>query len=151
MLIAKIYRRHPKTVLPTATIQDVVKRMLKDSTNGYIVTDKHKHVLGVIALQDIAAAIVPREFRHNLGMAKAMYVQGFFHELCHDLKHQPVSSIMRKNFTSVDLNTNIMAVLTDFLENDLYIVPVINNKKLIGIVTRSEVKHALATGLGLTP
>jgi predicted transcriptional regulator len=57
---------------------------------------------------------------------------------------------MRKNFESVSLEDHILSVTAEFLRGDLYIVPVIENKELIGVVTRSEIKRALAIGMNIT-
>lgn len=150
MLIQDLYHRSPRTIAPTVKIGLVVKKLLDQEHNGFIVVDKEKHVLGVLSLQDIAAAAIPDEFRNNIGMAKAMYTRGFFHEMCKELKERTAADLMRKNFVSVKLTDNIMAVIADFLENDLYVVPVIKDKKLVGVVTRTEVKKALGEGMGLT-
>lgn len=147
MLISEVYRRRPKTVSPEDSIVSVIRRMEKADVNGFVVVDDHKKVVGVISLQDIAGAIVPSEFKDNPGMAMAMYKEHFFHDLCHELEQVPVKKIMRKKFLSVNLETNILAVLADFLVGDLYIVPVIEAGKLIGIVTRSEIKDAIQSGM----
>lgn len=148
MLIREVYRHRPKTVTPAMSIRDVLKRMLRQDVNGYIVV-KERRVVGVISLQDIAAMIVPEEFRENLGMAMALYKHGFFHDQCVEIGKRKVADIMRRTFLTVDLHTNMMAVMTDFLNNDLYIVPVVEKGRLIGVVTRSEVKRAIATGMRL--
>ncbi len=147
MLISDIYKSRPKTVSPDDTIVSVVKRMEKDEVNGFVVIDDHKKVVGIISLQDIAGALVPKEFKDNPNMALAMYKEHFFHDLCHGLEQQPVKKIMRKKFLMANLETNILAVLADFLMGDLYIVPVVEKGKLIGIVTRSEIKAAIQTGM----
>lgn len=148
MLITDVYHHKPKVIVPTDTIRDALQKMLEEDVNGFVVVDRQK-VVGILSLQDIAAATVPEEFQHNIGIARAMYVQGFFHETCQAIQDKPVSEIMRKKFVAVDLETNILSVMADFLENDLYIVPVIERKKLIGIITRTEVKKALAKGMNL--
>lgn len=149
MLISEIYRRHPKTITPDTTVARAVALMLKFDVNGFVVVHDTGNVVGVLAIQDIAAATIPRQFRENLGMAAAMYRKGFFREVCQELRAQPVKSIMRRNFIKVNLHANIMAITADFLKNDLYIVPVIENGKLTGIVTRTEIKHALAVAMGI--
>jgi predicted transcriptional regulator len=55
---------------------------------------------------------------------------------------------MRKDFISVNLKANILTVLADFLQNDLYIIPVIEQDHLIGVLTRTEVRKAIASGIG---
>jgi predicted transcriptional regulator len=147
MLIADIYRPHPKTFSYTATVFAALQELDKDEVNALIILDGKKKVVGVLSLQDVAAATVPRQFRKNVGMAAAMYKRGFFTDMCQDLKDVPVSAVMRKEFMVVSLHDNIMAITADFLKNDLYIVPVIEKGELIGVVTRSEIKKALLYGM----
>ena len=149
MLIADLYHSKVKTILPNTTVQESLKRMMDEQINAFIVVDANEHVVGILSLQDIAAATVPEEFQHNSGMAKAMYVQGFFHQICQNLKDRPISEVMRKKFITVDLQTNILAIMSDFLEHDLYVVPVMDGDKLLGVITRTEVKRALAKGMHL--
>lgn len=125
-----------------------MQELIKDEINGLIVVQDDT-VKGVISLQDIAAATVPAQFRDNIHMAAAMYRRGFFSENAQAIKNKPVTEIMRKNFVAVSLHDNIMAITADFLKNDLYIVPVIEQGKLIGIITRTEIKKALAYGMRL--
>ena len=149
MLISEIYHRHPKTITSETTIARAIKLMLDLDVNGFVVVNDSGNVVGVLAIQDIAGATIPRQFRENLGMAAAMYRKGFFHEMCQELRAKPVTTVMRRNFVKVNLHTNIMAVTADFLKNDLYIVPVIEHGKLAGIVTRTEIKHALAVAMDI--
>lgn len=147
MLISELYKKHAITILETASVLDALHILLKKKINGLIVLNEKEEVAGVLAIQDIAAATVPRQFRHNIQMAAAMYRPGFFSENCEELKNKPVSLVMRKKFTVTTLNDNIMAVAADFLKNDLYIVPVVEKGELLGVVTRSEIKKALAYGM----
>jgi len=147
VLVSEIYHKQPKTLALSATVLEAVQELLKDEINGFIIIDEREKVLGVLSLQDIAAATVPPQFRKNTRMAAAMYRPGFFTDMCQQLKNTSISSLMRKDFTSVDLDDNIMAVTADFLKNDLYIVPVIEKGKLIGIITRTEIKKALLYGM----
>jgi len=147
MLISEIYHRDPKTLKATATIKQAIDELMHDEVNALVVVDDKQKVLGILSLQDIAAATVPLQFRKNVRMAAAMYRRGFFTEMCQQLKDQLVSRVMRKEFISVGLDDNIMAVTADFLKNDLYIVPVLEKGKLLGVITRTEIKKALLYGM----
>ena len=151
MLISEIYHTHPKTLMVNASVLEAVEELIKDEVNGLVVINDKKKVMGLLSLQDIAAATVPRQFRKNVRMAAAMYKPGFFTEMCQQIKDDPVSTVMRKEFITVDLDDNIMAVTADFLKNDLYIVPVIEKGQLLGVVTRSEIKKALHYGMRKLP
>jgi predicted transcriptional regulator len=147
MLISEIYHKHAKTLSASASVSEAVDELLRDEVNALVILSAKEKVVGVLSLQDIAAATLPRQFRKNVRMAAAMYKRGFFTEMCQLIKDEPVTSIMRKEFISVDLHDNIMAVIADFLKNDLYMVPVIDKGHLVGVVTRSEIKKALHYGM----
>jgi predicted transcriptional regulator len=143
VLISQIYHKNPKTLHSEATVVEAITKLRSDHVNGLIILNQDGKIAGVLSVQDIAAATVPRQFRKNVRMAAAMYIPGFFAEMCHSIKDKKVSKIMRRDFVSVSLSDNIMAVTADFLKNDLYIVPVIEKGELLGVVTRSEIKTAL--------
>ena len=149
MLISEIYHKNVITIDHRTTIIEALKTFIKKRINGLIVVDGNDHVVGVLSIQDIAAATIPSQFRQNIQMAAAMYRKGFFSENCQEIKDNSVKTIMRKNFTAVNMEDNIMAVTADFLKNDLYIVPVFKEGELVGVVTRSEIKKALAYGMKL--
>ncbi len=149
MLIQEIYRPASVTIQVNKTVSQALSLCLEKKVNALIVVNTAGKVVGVISVQDIAAATIPRQFRQNLGMAAAMYTRGFFHEMCREIAQKPVTAIMRRQFESVNLKDNIMSVTAEFLKNDLYIVPVIEKGELIGIVTRSQIKKAIAHGMGL--
>lgn len=149
MLIEDIYNREPRTVTSDVKVPKVIEMMFEYNINGFIVVNGKKAVKGIVSLQDIAAATVPEQFKENLSMAMAMYRRGFFNEMTEKLKDKTAGDIMRKNFILVSPQTNIMAVMADFLKNDLYIVPVVVKGELVGVITRTEIRQALATSFGL--
>ena len=149
MLIKDIYHSHIRTIRMDKTIKEAVAELISTKYNAFIVVDNDENVVGVLSLQDIAGATVPPEFKNNVTMASAMYRQGFFQETCREIENLLVKDIMRTNFVSVSLHDNIMAITADFLKNDLYVVPVIERGKLLGIITRSEIKHAIGVAMGI--
>lgn len=149
MLVKDIYHPHPQIINENLEVKDAVERLLKEEFNEFIVVNDLNKVVGILSLQDIAAVTVPQEFRNNINMAAAMYRQGFFNEICNEIKNKKIKEIMRTEFVKVALNDNIMMIAADFLKNDLYIIPVIEKDKLIGVVTRSEIKNAIAKSMGI--
>lgn len=149
MLIREIYHKKAETISQDISVAEALKELLRDKINGQIVLNSSGKVCGVLAIQDIAAHTIPRQFMHNVSMAAALYRRGFFSEMCAEIADKPVKDIMRRDFVTVDLDDNIMAVTADFLKNDLYIVPVMKGDEVIGVVTRSEIKKALAYGMSI--
>jgi predicted transcriptional regulator len=108
------------------------------------VIDDNDKVVGVLSVQDIAGSVIPKSFQENTSMASAMFKEGFFQEQCDTIKKKQVKDLMRTEFIRVTLESSLMEVCADFLKNDLYIVPVFDDKKhIIGIITRSEIKKIM--------
>lgn len=149
MLVSHILRHNPQTIHEDLTLSEALDLLMRMNSNSFIVTNAEKEVVGIFSTQDVAAALVPPEFKENVALASAMYREGFFHELCQQIKDKPVKEYMRKEFLTVKPDMHVMVVAADFLKNDLYIVPVLEGKKLVGIVTRSEIKKAIAEAMAI--
>lgn len=149
MLVADIYNTDIYPIQETMTIREALKFLMTKHFNGVLVVNEREKLVGVLSLQDIAAAIVPADFKENTFLAEAMYQPNFFKEEAEKIKDKKVKDIMRKDFITANIQTSIMTIAADFLKNDLYIIPVIEEEKVVGIVTRSEVKKALAKAMDI--
>ncbi len=144
MQIEKIIQKGIFTIKPGKTIKDALIEMENRNVSALPVVNNSGNILGIISVQDIAAACVPEEFKDNPAISVAMEKPGFFTESCQMVGGKKVSEIMRKDFLKVTNKSTVMAVMTDFLNNDLYHVPVVDeNDKLIAIIGRNDIKKAL--------
>jgi predicted transcriptional regulator len=144
MLIKQIYhKKNPIAIHQNSSINDALNILADKAINGLVVKDDAEKVVGVISIQDIAAATVPHQFQENVQMAGAMLKEGFFLEMVKDIAKWPVSKIMRSDFIRVTPEDHVIEVMADFLHNDLYIIPIFDNGDILGIITRSEIKEAL--------
>lgn len=142
MKVSAIYQANPLTIGEDATIYEAIQMMVEKKVNSLSVTNEAHHLVGIISLQDIAAATVPLEFQDNPDMAAALYKPHFFEEACQAIQNDAVKSIMRTNFITATPDTNVMEITADFLQGDLYVVPVVENNKIVGVITRSAIKKA---------
>lgn len=147
MKIRNIYNKEHFSVELGTSIKEALRMLVKDEVNGLLIINSDKQLVGVLSLQDIAAAIIPFEMKEHLNLASSMYKTSFFSEQCDKIKHKKVEEIMRTNLIKVSPESNIMEIVADFLKNDLYIVPVYENEQLVGVITRTEIKKALADAM----
>lgn len=152
MLVKDIYKKDPGEINENDTIHDAVKYLLDKAFNGSLVFNNNGDIVGVISLQDVLSVIVPSEFAENLNLADALYQQESFNKFCQSAKNTKVKEIMEKNFFSVSPDTSVMKVAADLLKHNLYSVPipVMENGKVVGVITRSEIKNALARGMEIS-
>ena len=149
MIIEQIYNRHITPVHDNITIKEALELFIVKDLNSVLVLNKHDKLIGILSLQDMAAAIVPAEMRDNPSLVEAMYKPNFFHEMSEAIKDKSIKDFMRTKFICVTPQTNVMAAAADFFVNDLYIIPVCENEKLVGIVTRSDIRQAFALAMGI--
>lgn len=144
MTIHTLYRKNPHTIRESASISEVISELTKHSISSAIVTDAKGKVSGIISITDIVKEIVPEEFKENAEVAEAMYKQYFFNEACKAVLDKKASDVMRREFMVAAPDSHIMTIAADFLKNDLYIVPIVENDKLVGVITRTEMIMAIA-------
>jgi acetoin utilization protein AcuB len=145
--MSKLTYKRANTILEHSTVHEALKKMHQEDCNSLCVLSESGHLEGIITLQDIAGAAVPPEFVENSNMSEAMYKQGFFTEQCRNLAAKPIRSVMRKEFITVTPETHIMTIMADFLNNDLYNVPVVEDDQLVGVMTRTDIRDALLKGM----
>jgi CBS domain-containing protein len=149
MLVKDIYNKNSFSISDDFTVKQAVKTMVEKHFNGVLVSNEKGKLIGVLSMQDIIGAIVPVEMQEHANLAQALYRPGFFKEQADEIADKKVISFMRKTYFTVTRDTSIIEIAADFLHNDLYIVPVVENGELLGVVTRSELKKALAGALGI--
>ncbi|MGH7204139.1 MAG: CBS domain-containing protein [Candidatus Levyibacteriota bacterium] len=150
MLVKDIYNKDLVPVNEDITIHEALSLMIKNHFNGVVVLNKNKKLTGILLIQDIVSQIVPLEMIENVNLADALYKKHFFQDNCKAIKNKKVKKIMRKEIFTINLETSVMEVAAEFLHTDLYVFPVMENDEVIGIITRSEIKKALALGMEIT-
>lgn len=149
MSITYLYRPNPITIDQHASVRDALKLMIEKGSNGLLVTDQSTTLVGILSLQDIAGAIVPVEMQQNVTLAQAMFKEGFFEEQAKEIADKKVTEYMRKHYKSVTPHASIFEIAAEFLQNDLYIIPVVQEDKLVGVISRSEIKQVLALAMNI--
>lgn len=114
----EIMSKPVRTVGSKMTIKDAGKLMIRYGHTGLPVVDDDK-LVGMLSRRDVDKAI------H------------------HGLSHVPVKGFMSHNVVIVDLNKPVHEIQQILMEEGIGRVPVIENGKIVGIVTRTDVLSAL--------
>ena len=115
-VVRDIMRTAVNAVAGSATFGYVAELLLHDRTSGLPVVDGGGYLVGVISDYDCL-----KLYRDPT------------------LAEQPVSQFMAKDVVSVELDTPLLDVIKKFAMRRLHRLPVVNNGKLVGIVTRREI------------
>jgi len=106
------------------------RRMLDDNITRFVVSD-HEKYLGIVTQTDVAIAM--RKFRQAV---RDQYQD-------HRIRNMLVRDIMTSPLISVDLKAKPSEVIDLMLKKNFSSVPVMDNGKLIGIITRRSLVNAL--------
>jgi acetoin utilization protein AcuB len=127
MIVEEIMKMEIVTVTPTVSIAETMRLMETKKIRHIPVIDAEQQLVGIVTLSDIRDA-APSIFRAN--------------EHVEDMQN-PVDTIMKKDVITghpLDFVEEIAAV---FYEHKIGCLPITNDRKLVGIVTETDLLRTL--------
>lgn len=106
------------------------RRMLDEKITRFVVTDQGKYT-GIVTETDVAIAM--RKFREE---TRDQHQD-------HRIRNLLVKDIMSASLISVDISTKVSDVIDLMLNKNISSVPVMENGKLLGLITRKSLVNAL--------
>ena len=120
MIARDIMTSRVVTIDPEASAQDAAQLLYQNRISGLPVVDADGKIVGIITEADIISK-VNRE------------------GLC-------VADIMSHNIVAINEETPVSEIAALLTERKIKRVPVVQNGKLVGIVSRADIVHAVAQG-----
>src|SRR5437667_12223303 len=120
MIARDIMTSRVVTIDPEASAQDAAQLLYQNRISGLPVVDADGKIVGIITEADIISK-VNRE------------------GLC-------VADIMSHNIVAINEETPVSEIAALLTERKIKRVPVVQNGKLVGIVSRADIVHAVAEG-----
>ena len=108
------------TIHPDASIKEAIELLLTHDVSGLAVTDDDGHLVGIIT-----------EFA-LLAMAYD-----------HDMHRQTVERHMTRDVICADANATLNRVADQFILHRVRQLPVMRNERLVGMISRRDLLHAL--------
>ncbi|WP_026699946.1 CBS domain-containing protein [Salibacterium aidingense] len=108
-----------KTITPDISVEETKKRLIQYGHNGFPVVDENNELIGIISRRDIDKAV-----QHNLG-------------------HAPVKGYMSTNPVTVSKDTSFEDIQGIFIQHNIGRAPVLDDQKMIGIVSRTDIIEQL--------
>ncbi|MHB0777408.1 CBS domain-containing protein [Halomonas sp. WWR20] len=126
MTVGEIMSRDCYRVTGTTSVATLVTGLARHRLPGIPVVDERDHLVGFISEQDVLAKVLDSAY--------------------HDSRPALVHELMRHEVLTVTADKSIVDLAQEMLGNKPKVYPVVNNARLIGIVTRHDVLGALSSG-----
>lgn len=111
---------------------------------GLVVLNERGGMAGILTPLSIITALMD-------GASEGASDAPFFAGLCDRIKDLPVSDIMEHQPISVTLDASVSDVADLFLTHRFQRVPVVDGKKVVGIIYRSRLLFAITRSLEVAP
>ena len=126
MIIERRMTKNPVNIYPEASVVEASDLMKKEKVHRLPVLDKDKNLVGVISEKDILFA--------TPSPASSLSI----HEMAYLLSKLTVKKIMSKNPVTISKDTPVEEAARLMVDQDLSCLPVVEDGKLIGIVSKSD-------------
>lgn len=129
---------------PTQTVEEAAQIMLKEEISVLPIVDDKSHLVGIITESDFVGkeANIP----HALASIKRLLGQVFYFDDIETLflkaKTMPVEQVMTKSPRTVTPDYSLTDVVNLMIRHNLKRIPVIEDEKLVGIITRKDIMRA---------
>ena len=153
MIYVESIMKKPIVVNFNDNIGDVIALFRKNKISGAPVVDNNGNVIGIISESDIIKTLTTHSEGINmvlpspldlieLPLKTTLKMEEFKEDMERALKIKVVD-IMTKDVISIPPNTSINDAAKIMVENNIKRLPIIENGKLVGIITRGDLIEAL--------
>ena len=120
MIASDIMTRNVHTIHPGASAQEAARLLSQERISGAPVVDANGKVIGIVTEADIISKVSREGLR--------------------------VADIMSHEVIAIGEETTVSEIAMLFAEHKIKRVPVLRDGKLVGIVSRADIVHAVAQG-----
>jgi CBS domain-containing protein len=135
----------PLRVLDSSTIGEAVSALSKRETSGLVVVDSAGRPVGFMSDGDVMKEIAREETQFRDGVNLAVLIDNRrLQEKVASMLERPVMDVATKKLVTVDVDFALEAACSILAEKRIKKVPVLEEGKLVGTLSRHDVINAMA-------
>ncbi len=141
------------TLKRTDTLKKALQMFKKHKISGFPVVDSHRHLVGIVSetdilkIIDIHSKVFKKESSIMLPLVIGVIRSGKHFELVQkhikNIMNVPVKKFMKKKVVTLDVRDDIYKASNVMTKKDINRIPVLKNKRIVGIITRSDIVNVL--------
>jgi CBS domain-containing protein len=147
--VRDIMRTDVVTVGPDATVRELANLLAEHEISGVPVVDEDGRLLGIVSEGDVIVQDADLHFPHYVQFLESTIYLGSMRKFDERFKKAfgaKVGDVMSTEVHTVDPEAPVHEVATLMTDHDINRVPVVENEKVVGIVTRGDIVRAIAGG-----
>jgi CBS domain-containing protein len=138
MKIKNVFRPEVITINVNSSFEEAVAILYKNKISGVPVVDDDGKIVGILSEKDLFKVLYPYET--SFALNPEMYLDFESREnKVDDIKNKKISEFMSKNVIVVDVEMPLLKAGGLMLARGIHRLPVLENGKLVGIVSRSDI------------
>jgi CBS domain-containing protein len=142
MKVRDVMKTPVVTVSPSATYEEAAKILYKHKISGMPVVNERGALVGIVSEKDLFRAMYPL-YEEYIFEPYAYHNQEAREDEIEIIRKQPVEKYMSKQVVTVNVDDCILHAGGLLLARGLHRLPVMENKKLVGIVSREDIYGAI--------
>lgn len=144
MKASQFMTKEVTSLTPDKTVEDAAAMMLEKNISVIPVVDSTLNLVGIITESDFIGK--KAEIPHALASLKRLLGHIFYHEGVEDIfiqaKTMLLEKVMSRNPKTINPNDSLNDVVDKMSKYNLKRVPVVQDGKLVGIITRHDILRA---------
>lgn len=146
--VEQYMQENPATIPHTSDLREAIRRMIEERTNGLVVINDERRVVGILSGWDTIQYIVPDYLEDDLHLA-AFESSDLFRQRVETLADHHIANFMTEKVHTVKKGDPLMKAATLLSEFHIRQLPVVDDDgKLIGYINRTDIKRAIGDILG---
>lgn len=134
------------TVRPETTVREIARRLIDRNVSAVPVVDVEEHVVGIVSEGDLMRRPESGTERHPswwLRLLADSQEQAQRYVKSHGLT---AADVMTRNVVTASEETSVEEIATLLEKRRIKRVPIVRNRRIVGIVSRANLLHALIAG-----
>ena len=146
MLIKDVMTKDVVTVRPSMGVHELAELFLAKNISGAPVLDSQGKLLGVVLEEGVIFQDKKVHLPTFLHISMGFITLGVkrLEEEIKKITASTVSNIMEENILTVSSQDTVEDVATRMIEKDIYYCPVVEDEKLVGVITKRDIVRSIA-------
>ena len=130
------------TITPETTYEEAARLMHKHKFSGLPVVDNAGNLAGMLSEKDLFRAIYP-DYGNYMAESEIHHDLEASEDKIQEVRTQPVEKFMTRKVITIRPDSPVLAAGGLMLAKHIHRLPVVDNDKVVGIVSREDIYRAI--------